>query len=409
MKTAPEKADILVGIASYNNAKTISHVVQAVDAGLAKYYPDKKALIVNSDGGSEDGTPEAVRAANLDHSALMLSHPILPAHRISMPYSGIPGKGSAFRAIFQMAVDCGAEACCVVDADLRSITPEWLELLLSPVMKKGFDFVSPLYSRHKFDGTITNSIIYPMTRALYGRNIRQPIGGDFGFSGRLAKFYLDQDVWETHVARFGIDIWMTTEAIANGFNVCQTFLGAKIHDPKDPGANLADMLVQVVVTLFNLTAKHHRAWKSVKASEEVPTFGFKYHVGLEPIKVDVTRMLDIFRAGIKDLKEIWIEILGEDDFRELEAIGGMEDSEFGFPSGLWPRIIYNYAVAYHKKKMSSEHLIKSLIPLYLGKTAAFVLRVMEMDQSGAEEEIEALCKEFEESKGFLVDNWNQGG
>ena len=58
------------------------------------------------------------------------------------------------------------------------------------------------------------------------------------------------------MARFGIDIWMTTEAIANNFKVCQTFLGAKIHDPKDPGADLADMLLQVIVSLFNLTEKH---------------------------------------------------------------------------------------------------------------------------------------------------------
>jgi glycosyltransferase involved in cell wall biosynthesis len=66
-----------------------------------------------------------------------------------MPYNGIPGKGSAFRAILQKAAEMKAEACCVVDADLRSITPEWIELLLTPVIKKGFDFVAPLYSRHK--------------------------------------------------------------------------------------------------------------------------------------------------------------------------------------------------------------------------------------------------------------------
>ena len=52
-----------------------------------------------------------------------------------------------------------------------------MELLLSPVIKKGFDFVAPLYNRHKYDGTITNSIVYPMTRALYGHSIRHPIGG----------------------------------------------------------------------------------------------------------------------------------------------------------------------------------------------------------------------------------------
>jgi hypothetical protein len=91
------------------------------------------------------------------------------------------------------------------------------------VFEEGVDFIAPLYHRHKFDGTITNSIIYPLTRALYGKRVRQPIGGDFGFSGRLAKHYLSKDVWQTDVARYGIDIWMTTEAMANNFTVAQSF------------------------------------------------------------------------------------------------------------------------------------------------------------------------------------------
>ena len=63
--------------------------------------------------------------------------------------------------------------------------------------------MAPLYHRHKFDGTITNGIVYPLTRALYGRRIRQPIGGDFGFSGELARVYLAKPVWGTDVARSG--------------------------------------------------------------------------------------------------------------------------------------------------------------------------------------------------------------
>ena len=54
------------------------------------------------------------------------------------------------------------------------------------------------------------------------------------------------------MARFGIDIWMTTTALADDFRVCQSFLGAKIHDAKDPGADLAAMLVQVVSAVFDL-------------------------------------------------------------------------------------------------------------------------------------------------------------
>ena len=42
-------ADIVVGIPSFNNARTIGHVVRAAQAGLAKYFPEHKAVIVNSD------------------------------------------------------------------------------------------------------------------------------------------------------------------------------------------------------------------------------------------------------------------------------------------------------------------------------------------------------------------------
>ena len=114
----------------------------------------------------------------------------------------------------------GARACAVVDSDLRSITPEWVQLLLEPVLDHRVDFVAPYYLRHKYDGTITNSIVYPLTRALYGRRVRQPIGGEFGMSGRLASHYLTRPVWETDVARYGIDIWMTTTAVGDGFAVC---------------------------------------------------------------------------------------------------------------------------------------------------------------------------------------------
>ena len=400
------ETDIVVGVPSYNNEKTIGHVIRAVETGLAKYFPDHRAVIVNSDGGSRDGTPDVVRSVTRDVDAVFLSHAAYAAHRISIPYDGIPGKGSAIRAILERAVALNAKACCVVDADLRSITPEWVELLLSPVLKKEFDFVAPLYSRHKYDGTITNSIVYPMTRTLYGPRIRQPIGGEFGFSGRLAAFYLSQEVWESQVARFGIDIWMTTEAVAGEFRVCQTFLGAKIHDPKDPAADLSAMLVQVVVTLFNLVERHAERWKAVRESVDVPTFGFRYHVGLEPVRVGTERMLDIFRTGIRDLKPLWTEILGPGDFGEIEALGGADDDRFRFPPELWTRVVYDYALAYHRKKMSPEHLIRSLIPLYLGKTAAFVLEVANMDQEGAEGEVERLCRAFEERKDYLVGNWD---
>ena len=401
-----KEADILVGIPSYNNSRTIGHVVRAVIAGLAKYFPKAKAVLVNSDGGSTDGSLEEVKKVGIeDFKMILTSHPVHPIHKIVTPYYGIPGKGSAFRTIFEAAKLLNVKACAVVDSDLRSITPEWMELLLRPIYEEGFDYVAPLYARHKFDGTITNSIVYPLTRALYGKRVRQPIGGDFGFSGKLASFYLTREVWETDVARFGIDIWMTTLAIAEGYKVCQSYLGAKIHDVKDPGSDLGPMFTQVVSSVFRLMGDYQNIWKEVRESQPVPTFGFHYEVGVEPVSVNVERMIENFRLGVKDLMEILRKVLFPETVPWLESIGRLSDEAFSLPQDLWVHIVYDFAVAYYKGSVHREHLLKSMIPLYLGRVASFVMENQKSSIIEVEEEIESLCMVFDEMKPYLIERW----
>jgi glycosyltransferase involved in cell wall biosynthesis len=398
--------ELLVGIPSYNNADTIGHVVRAAAAGLAKYFPGRSAVIVNSDGGSSDGTAEVVAKAELSSpGAILVSHPVSTVQKIVTPYHGIPGKGSAFRTVFAIAEELQAKACAVVDSDLRSVTPEWFELLLGPIVAQDFDYVAPMYLRHKYDGTITNSIVYPLTRALYGREVRQPIGGEFGFSGRLAAHYLARPVWETDVARFGIDIWMTTTAIADGFKVCEGFLGAKIHDPKDPGADLAAMLVQVVSAVFDLMETYEDRWKEVQGAEDVPLFGFPHGVGLEPVRVNVGRMIGIFRQGVRDLGEVWAQALDEKTLAEVSALGTEEEDSFHFPDRLWVRVIYDYALAYRRRALPREQLLRALVPLYLGRTASFVSQNMDSGAEAVEGSIRALADEFVREKGYLCERW----
>ena len=108
------QADIVIGVPSYNNARTIGHVVRAAHAGLAKYFPQFTGVIINSDGGSTDGTQEAVLSSRLEErQLLLLATPLSGVHRLSFPYHGVPGKGSAFRLVFQMARSLKAKACAV--------------------------------------------------------------------------------------------------------------------------------------------------------------------------------------------------------------------------------------------------------------------------------------------------------
>jgi len=403
------EVDILVGIPSYNSAKTIVHVVKAVEAGLSKYFPHCKSLLVNSDGGSSDGTMEAVRDTTVDLESILVNRKADQFRKFVTPYHGIPGKGSAFRTIFEIAHALNVKACVVVDSDLRSITPEWIELLVKPVLEDHYDYVSPYYMRHKYDGTITNSIVYPLTRALYGKQIRQPIGGDFGFSGELASFYLTKDVWETDVARFGIDIWMTTTAVANGFKICQAFLGAKIHDAKDPSSDLSAMLHQVVSSVFNLMEEYAGVWHDITQSEPVKTFGFVYSVGLEPIHVNLENMIEKFRIGVRDLDVLYQAFLPDELLGTLHRLAEAPKEAFTFPDRNWVWLIFHFALACHRRVMSTEHIIKSLTPLYLGKVASFVIETWNSSAEEVERRLEELCLTFEREKPALIKIWTQEG
>jgi glycosyltransferase involved in cell wall biosynthesis len=403
-----ERADIVIGIPSYQNARTVGHVVRAALAGLAKYFGQYHAVIVNSDGGSTDGTMEAVLSTQVeDGHLLLLSHPVSAVHRLSVPYHGIPGKGSAFRLVFELAERLGARACAVVDADLRSITPEWFDLLLRPVLYADFDFVAPYYHRHKYDGTITNSIVYPLTRALYGLRVRQPIGGDFGMSNRLVRRYLQKNDWETDVARYGIDIWMTTIAISEGFRVCQSFLGAKLHDAKDPGADLSAMLHQVVGSVFQLMEEYEPVWAQRDGSHAADLFGFRFDVGLDPVAVDVSRMIGKFRYGCEELREVWSIVLQPGTHSAVMALAGASTRDFHLGDDLWVRVIYDFACGYHRRVMDRGHLLRSLTPLYLARVASFVLETEDALPSEVDENIERLCRTYEGLKPYLISNWHQ--
>jgi glycosyltransferase involved in cell wall biosynthesis len=402
-------AEIVVGIPSYNNAGTIRHVVRAAEAGVSKYFTQSRAVIINSDGGSTDATRDNVVSTGLDNTRLLfLNTPLFPVHRLSFPYHGVPGKGSALRMIFRMAALLNAKACVVVDSDLRSITPEWIDLLLRPVLHAGFDFVAPYYHRHKYDGTITNSIVYPLTRALYGYRVRQPIGGDFGLSRRVLSRYLERRDWESDTARFGIDVWMTTIAMAEGFRMCQSFLGAKLHDPKDPAVHLSTMLQQVISSVFALMREYERIWKPRRGSEAVDLFGFQFGVGLDPVNVNTERMLNSFRSGCDQLAEIWALALHRDTLAEVLKLGGQVAAGargIRFEDRLWVRIIMDFAVSHRDLPLERGNLLRSLPPLYLARVASFVGETREMTSEQVEDRIERLCLCFEEMKPYLINRW----
>jgi glycosyltransferase involved in cell wall biosynthesis len=392
-----ETADILVGIPCYNNDKTIAHVIQMVTHGLAKHYKGQRGVIFVADGGYTDDTRETAR-----------DFQIKPwQEKIVSIYRGPAGKGTALRSLFEAAARLKVKVCAMVDSDLRSITADWVKYLLDPALEKGYQFVAPVYVRHKYDGTITNNIVYNLTRALYGKRIRQPIGGDFAISRDLAKFYIEQDVWESDVARFGIDIWMTTSAITQGFRICQSNMGVKIHDVKDPGQHLGPMFRQVLSALFSLMERYEGYWKKVEGSESLETFGFEGTLEPEPVNVNLELLIELFKTGYKQFSALWEEILSKESFDQITETSRMESSRFHLPTDTWVKILYELAATFHLWRVNQDKLLDTMTPLYFGRVASFVRQSWEMSSEEAEVLVEEQAMKFESQKDYLIRVWDE--
>lgn len=393
-------ADIMVGIPSFRNATTIPLVVQAATAGLSQYFPELRPVLVNSDGGSPDATQDLVLNTTspeyVDQVVLSSAHE-LP--RLTFTYNGIAGKGSALRAIFEIAHILKVKACVIVDSDLRSIGPEWIELLAGPILKGGYDFVAPLYSRHKYDGTITNNIAYPLTRALYGRRVRQPIGGDFGLSDDLIAALLSSPLWDDDVSRYGIDIWLTTLALTGGYAVAQARLGAKIHDPKDPAEDLGPMFRQVVGTLFRLAGEFQHHWSRITGSHRVPEYGFERQMVPPPIAIDADLLQRRFHLSAEQSAEQWEQVLQPATFREVRAACRHTKPGPYLSPELWTRVVYDFLGAYSRLPFDQRGaLLDAFTPLYLGRVASFVTETRDLDGDASDRLIELQAEEFEHQK-----------
>jgi hypothetical protein len=298
----------------------------------------------------------------------------------------------------------------VVDADVTSLTPRWIFNLVGPLFED-FDYVAPLYVRHKYDGLMNSNIVYPLTRALYGRRVRQPIGGDFGFSGGLAQAFLDAEGWSDTVEGFGIDVWMTTVAVRHRASVIQSFLGTpKIHRPRYSESDPGEGFRSVVGTAFDLMEHFHDFWKDVRWSRPTALFGFGMgEVEMAPpAEIDTKRLWDGFSAGMQAKWGLYERVLQPASSAKLQEVAGLPGDVFEFPIALWAQVLYDFAGAYRETVVPQDELLDALIPLYQGKALSFIRDTETMNTQQVEELIEDQCLQFEKTKSYLLERWAQG-
>jgi len=132
-------------------------------------------------------------------------------------------------------------------------------------------------------------------------------------------------------------------------------------------------------------------------------------VGLEPIAVDVDRMVGRFRQAVTELSGLWEGVFAVEDLDRLRALASVGAARFHLDDDLWVTLVFDLACAYHRRVMDRDHLVRSALALYLGRVASFVQEVRESTAPEVDASIERLRHAFEARKGYLVGRWEEAG
>jgi glucosylglycerate synthase len=399
------QVDILVGLPTLNNAATVADVVRAIHVCFTRDFPRLRTVMINSDGGSTDGTPELIRSASLtDADTLQTSHSLRTLHRVAAPYHGLPGKLAALRTLFAAGELAQAKVLVVLDPAGPSTSAERVTELISPIARSEVEFLSPCHRRHPRDGVLVTQLVRPLVRALYGVALDEPLGAEFSCSGRFASHCLERDIWEREVARFAIDLRLRTEAVARRIAIGQIWRPS----PGVSGAQttLREAVQQVVMALIESVRAHASFWSQTSSITPLPTLGTRPEDTPEAQMWDYEALAAQARRDIREIHPLLQEVL--EPGLLLRIVEEISSPELRSEDELWVNTVYAFAAAAQGGRTGTgiDHLAGMFVPLYMWRAAAFMAHAARQSGCEVNEGLESLCQTFLRLKPVLVDHWS---
>jgi len=397
------QVDILVGLPTLNNAATIVSVVRAVHECFTRDFPRLRTVMINSDGGSTDGTPNVIRDATFtDADMVQTSHSLRTYHRVVAPYHGLPGKLTALRTVLAAGELVQAKVVVVIDPHGPATTAERVTEIIGPVARSDVEFLAPRYRRHPRDGVLITQFVRPLVRALYGVALDEPLGAEFACSGRFAAHCLEQDIWSHEAARFAIDLWLRTEALAKRFPVGQIWRPATTA--AGTRTTLREAVRQVMLSLVESLRAHESFWLRADSIAELHTWGTDPVVAPDAAMWDYQSLGEHARHDIMEIRPLLGEVLEPDVFARLVDDGPGAGSRLD--DELWVRSVYAFAAAVRQGRISVEHLADMFVPLYMWRASAFMSHTASEPTAVVQARLDALCEMFLRLKPALVARWS---
>ena len=322
-----------------------------------------------------------------------------PSSKTDDPGTPVVNIATAYQSAFAVSEQLNARACCIVASTIENAKPEWIRELLQPLLEEDFDLVAPQYALRKFEGLLNSSVISPLTRCLYGKRIRNPMGPDLGISRRLFTKMLGTEKTGVHPLAS-----IAPAALCDNLKVCQILVGPRTYPPPD-WTNISSLVAQILSPIFADMEKRAACWQRTRSSVPLPSFGKPVLLSQDTGTVDVSRMVESFQLGNRNLQEIWDLVLPPSTLLELKKLARLPLEQFRMPNDLWVRIVFDFALAHRLRTINRDHLLKSMTPLYLAWVAGFARDAETADAAGVEQILERLAVAYESAKPYLVSRW----
>jgi hypothetical protein len=199
-------------------------------------------------------------------------------------------------------------------------------------------------------------------------------------------------------------IWFASDAACGGFKIGQAQLDVPVPVQKDP-PDVSAAVAQLLGPLFHDIERNAACWQKVRGSLPVPTFGMASAVAEETGVVDVTRMVEAFRLGYRNLQDVWGVVLPPATLVELKRLTQLAPESFRLADDVWARTVYDFALAYRLRSMSRDHVLGAMTPLYRAWVASYATEVRTMGATAVEQRLERLGIAFEAQKPYFVSRW----
>jgi glucosylglycerate synthase len=311
----------------------------------------------------------------------------------------------ACQSLFALTEKLGARACCFVASEMESASPQWVAQLLRPLLESELDLVVPYYTPHALQGLLNSSIIYPLTRCLYGKRIHNPFGPDVGVSQRLAQKILrtarNGGAGSSQIHPLAL---LAPVAACDNMQICQVHIGARVYPPTD-WTNMSSVVAQVLGPIFLEMERSAACWQRTRGSVSVPALGEPQPVPHETGTLDLNRMVETFQLGVRDLQEIWSLVLPPATLFELRKLSRSTPEQVHMPDELWARIVYDFALAHRLRTINRDHLLRSMTPLYLAWVVSYARELETGGATSVGQRIERLSLAYEAAKPYFISRW----